>query len=727
MSVDFSMRRSTDPETVLSPDAVPTGTHMTYRVRNSSQKDVYITLLNLSADGSITVLYPPPGAQEKLVAGKAFEREFEVFIPPDRDEVTDIFKILATTNPINALVFQQAQVRSTESLPSLSPQDPLEQFLTASVQGRLRGARPVGLEGWATKQRSLRIHKVVVGELKFAVHFDSPRQIGSVRESLASSRNICPEGQTGTDCDRITPLSSDGSIFEVAPASSTRSTDAPLSIGRSFDDAYQIRDRTGALRAEPLLEVHIPTPDETVGINKRGISGKEHLEEAENDDQWHLKQINAEKAWKKVRDITGNKEGLEAAGVLIAHIDTGYLHHPETWNEIDGQRPILAEAGYDYFDEDGDALDPLLSSETLDSPGHGTASGSVIVSPPGCQLAGGDKCVNGTGRGAQLVPLRVHRSVVHFNMKRLAKAIFDVAENRLEVKPQMMSIAMGGPPSWALWKAVNKAEENGILIIAAAGNFVRTVVWPARFSSVIAVAATNVHCRPWIHSSRGLSVDISAPGESIWRATLDKNHEYINGMGMGTTFATGNTAGVAALWIARHQDNPLFSELQQQGLITKAFRRTLQETAWKPQTDSRQNPAGTHCTELSSWSPFYGSGIIDAAKIVEAALQAPTTRAAIEKRDIRELPLFSSLYPEKTDLTTIIDDYIRLFRLPDGSDLESAAYLEAEITYHYAMDESIMNAFDEIIAGRGDDMALERARQVLLQQDLSRRLRAALQ
>ena len=726
LSIGFTLRRTSDPATAQAPDAVPVGSHITYRVTNNSQQDVYITLLDLSSDGSISVLYPPPGAQEKLISGESFEREFEVFVPPDLDEVTDIFKVLATTKPINAQIFQQAQVRSAESYPPL-PQDPLEQFLTVAMQGHLRGSRPVGLEGWVTKHRSLRIHQVVAREQSFAVHFDAPRQVRSLRESLGVSRKLCLEGETGEDCDLIKPMSNDGLTFEVIPASAKRSIDELQSLGRSFDEAYQIRDRTGALRAEPLLEVRMSNPDEAVGIDKRGFGGEGHLEEAKKDDKWHLKQIRIEKAWEKVREVTGNKKGQEAAGVLIAHIDTGYRHHPETWNEINGQRPIMVEAGYDYFDEDQDAFDPLLSSGILDNPGHGTASGSVIVSPPGCQLPGSDKCVNGTGRGARLVPLRVHRSVVHFNMKRLSRAILDVAENRINGKPQMMSIAMGGPPSWSLWQAVNTAEENGVLIIAAAGNYVRTVVWPSRFSSVISVAANNVHCEPWTHSGRGSSVDISAPGESVWRAALNENHEYINGMGKGTTFATGNTAGVAALWIARHQNNPIFSELKEQGLIIQTFRRILQETSWQPQSESSQNPLGTHCSEADSWSSSYGSGIIDAAAIMAADIQSPATRGVIEKRNIRELPLYSSLYPQETPWATIKGDYLRLFRLPVDGDLESAAFLEAEITYHYAMDESVMNAFDEIITGQVDDTEFERAREVLRQKDLSRRLRDALQ
>ena len=194
-------------------------------------------------------------------------------------------------------------------------------------------------------------------------------------------------------------------------------------------------------------------------------------------------------------------EGAEANGIIIAHPDTGYRHHPETWNEVGGKHPIDVAKGHNYYEGGNDTYDPLLSDHPLDNPGHGTASGSVIISPPGCQLANAPACVNGIALGAQLIPLRVHRTVAQFNTSNLSQAIQDVADGKIAGKPRLISIVMGGPPTLTMWKAVKAAEKNGILIVAAAGNNVRTVVWPARFRSAIAVAAGNVRCQPWKGSS----------------------------------------------------------------------------------------------------------------------------------------------------------------------------------------------------------------------------------
>ena len=96
-----------------------------------------------------------------------------------------------------------------------------------------------------------------------------------------------------------------------------------------------------------------------------------------------------------------------------------------------------------------------------------------------------------------------------------------------------------------------------------------------------AVAAVNVGCRPWAHSSLGPAVDFSAPGESVWRAAIDDtSHAFITGMGSGTTYATSTTAGVAALWVAYHAGETDFENLRQQGLLTSTFGQLVRKSSW---------------------------------------------------------------------------------------------------------------------------------------------------
>jgi thermitase len=491
----------------------------------------------------------------------------------------------------------------------------------------------------------------------------------------------------------------------------------PQSVGDAFDEAYQIREQRGAKRAEPLFRMQIPLPRAEIS----SLGDETHDPRAAADPLWSLKQVRAATAWEAVRTATGRPAGEEASGIFIAHPDTGYLPHAEITT------PIAPDLGYDYVDEDDDPTDELLDEDTLDNPTHGTGSGSAIVSPEGCQVANLSTCPTGPALGARLVPLRVGRSVVIMDTDRLSRAILDASgDDRSHVKTEtgVMSISMGGLPSWKLWDAVKKAEARGYLIVAAAGNHVRTVVWPARFPSVVAVAATNVGCLPWSGSSAGPAVDVSAPGESVWRASLDDGGADTTGMSKGTTYATATVAGIAALWLARHAGEPDFERLRAEGRTSQVFHALLAQTAWKPGSTG----APVRCDPGVSWdSSRYGAGIADAAALLAAPLPEFAPPSMLVRQSVDELPLWSSLYPEETSPAQPIEDYRRLFGLEEEDDLEEVAIFEAEVLHHYATSEGVRSAIDAIVMdGDRSDAAFARIRAALLRRDLSTRLRNAL-
>lgn len=103
---------------------------------------------------------------------------------------------------------------------------------------------------------------------------------------------------------------------------------------------------------------------------------------------------------------------------------------------------------------------------------------------------------------------------------------------------------MGGLWSWRLHEAVRFAQKRGVIVLAAAGNCVRFVFWPAAYSEVIAVAACNVLKQPWHGSSRGGAVDVTAPGELVWHADASNLQTR---QSSGTSFAVATTAGLARL------------------------------------------------------------------------------------------------------------------------------------------------------------------------------------
>ena len=104
----------------------------------------------------------------------------------------------------------------------------------------------------------------------------------------------------------------------------------------------------------------------------------------------------------------------------------------------------------------------------------------------------------------------------------------------------------------AVWDAFDSAEAAGVLHVAAAGNSGNAggggdnVIYPARFESVIAVAATDENDSRASFSSTGPAVELSAPGVSIYSTIPGGGY----GAGDGTSFASPHAAGAAALVIS---------------------------------------------------------------------------------------------------------------------------------------------------------------------------------
>lgn len=742
VSVDLQIRRGGAAANTPSPESITAGAMLDVSVTNTSGTDLHMIVLDLASDGSICVLYPSSGAcrpadvPDAVPSGETLKLPtIQSSVPDDREYSVDIVKVIATTQQISPTLFALPPTARSAAPASSADEDPLARYLRQSAQGLTRNLQTVAVDGWTTSQRTLRVVRPTVERVAFALHFDSAEAARAMPQAMSRSRSLC--GPTPTaDCYETALFPGDDTIVEVRTPATRSGQRALQSVGAAFDEAYEYREETRAVRAEPLLVQDMPraqTAPTTPGA--RGGDGDDPR--AEQDPMWSLKHIRAEAAWSSVRAATGQPEGLEAKGIVVAHPDTGYRRHPEIWAEDPDTRPAWPEMGYDYYAEDDDPTDDLLDVRLLDHPAHGTGSGSAIVSPTGCELAGKTKCASGPARGARLVPLRVHRSVVHFNTKRMTQVILDASgpdRSRVKTKTDVMSISMGGVPSYGLWKAVRKAEERGYLIIAASGNYVRTVVWPARFDSVIAVAATDVGCRPWPHTSRGKKVDFSAPGESVWRAEIiddvgdGQDIDWDTGMGTGTTYATATTAGIAALWLAQHaKESPgELAQLKANGRLTETFRSLVEQTVWVPGTDNV--PDGVSCDPGRWKSRKLGAGIIDAAALIEKPLSVPRAGAPrAVARTIRELPLWASLYPPGTPDARMEADYRALFAHGSDEDLEEIAYLEGEVTYHYAVDERVTDALDALVESEDPTTAIfSNARSALRNLDISSRLRDAL-
>lgn len=232
------------------------------------------------------------------------------------------------------------------------------------------------------------------------------------------------------------------------------------------------------------------------------------------DQQWALAKIEATGAWKIA---TGS-------GITIAVIDSGVdLDHPELAARV--------LEGYDFVSDDTEADDDY---------GHGTLVAGVAAA-----AANNDLGIAGLAWNAQILPVKVLDSRGSGVSSDLTCALYWVADNGARVV-NISIISFG--PSLGMQRAINHAANEGVLIFAAAGNLFEDgnpVTYPAAHDNVIAVAATDKEDGHAWFSSAGSSVDIAAPGVSIYSLFPPSHEEYRSVY--GTSLAAPHGSGLAAL------------------------------------------------------------------------------------------------------------------------------------------------------------------------------------
>ncbi|NTU83578.1 MAG: S8 family serine peptidase [Chloroflexales bacterium] len=419
------------------------------------------------------------------------------------------------------------------------------------------------------------------------------------RSQLRAARQIVRE-RLGPGW-RVTLYGDTPGSFEV------RRRRSPLDAGQAWQATYELRSGPEVLYAEPVFAVSLMNRDDWGGPGGQRERATGQAEAAVGslcfestplaasaDPEWSLNAASVPQAWQRFFPPDGPPPGT---GIIIGHPDTGYRLHPEIRDNLQ------VALGYDFVSDDPNALDELAEGPLL-FPGHGTGTASVIVSPRHSPNAGEQRYVSGVAPGAQVMPLRVTRSVVLLmSTFALAHAIEYAADRGAHV----ISISLGGIFNGRLHDAIGYAQRRGVIVLAAAGNCVRFVTWPAAYSEVIAVAASNALNQTWRGSSRGGAVDVTAPGESVWCAHVTPPGAPA-ARSSGTSFAVATTAGLAALWLAHHGRDGLVQRFGA-ARLPLVFQQILCDT----------------CVAIDdpSWTPGdFGTGLVDA----EALLAAPLPR-----------------------------------------------------------------------------------------------------
>ncbi|MCL7475717.1 MAG: S8 family peptidase [ANME-2 cluster archaeon] len=212
--------------------------------------------------------------------------------------------------------------------------------------------------------------------------------------------------------------------------------------------------------------------------------------------------------------------GITGMGVNVAIIDTG----------IDYNHPDLASnymGGYDYVN---------LDTDPFDDAGHGThVAGTVAAINNNFGVIGVSPEVN-------IYALKVLDASGSGSYSNIISAIDWARTHNIDVASMSLG---GGFNSRLLSRACDNAYKSGVLLVAAAGNEAGTVSYPAAYSSVIAVSATDQNNNIAWFSNFGTQVELAAPGVNINSTTM--NGGYSGDTWSGTSMATPHVTGVAAL------------------------------------------------------------------------------------------------------------------------------------------------------------------------------------
>lgn len=433
--------------------------------------------------------------------------------------------------------------------------------------------------------------------------------------------------------------------YDVTPPAATT-----LAVDVAWNLSYALADLPDVAHAEPtfrVLQDAEPAPalePAQIAAQPRGLAAPQFENCADDaapatvdpdDIDWAPRLVDLPCAWQLAPPppAPGFAPGkMRGAGVRAGHPDSGYIHHPDMFDEPPGQpMRVLTALERDYVDKD-------RSAEDRDG-GHGLNTGGVLMSS--------DKTgfVVGAAPAAEIVPLRVTRSRLGGNIP--APILFDSGVRNLRdairyaadvAGCHVISISLGWFGSWSLHQAVREAEAKNVIICAASGNYVPLVVWPAAYDEVIAIAGCNAARRPWSGASTGPQVDISGPAERVWVAGFSAAGLPSAGQSNGTSFATAMTAGIAALWLAYHGRDYLLDRYAGRFTLTDVFRHVLRTT----------------CDPFApgSASNGYGAGIVNARRVLTtplptvAQLQAARPRAAAGLAAPTPVDTIAAVFPE---------------------------------------------------------------------------------
>jgi subtilisin family serine protease len=229
----------------------------------------------------------------------------------------------------------------------------------------------------------------------------------------------------------------------------------------------------------------------------------------------------------------------------------------------------------------------VLDGPGYEAFGHGTMTAGIIhlVAPQ-----------------AQIMPLKAFKADGSGYDSDILRAIYYAVNHGAKVINMSFNYTTY---SQELANAVNYANANGVICVAAAGNSgVQATVYPAALKGVIDVASTSNNDTPSSFSNYGAPpVWLSAPGEGVMTTYPFGTYAA----GWGTSFSTPMVSGTAALMLSQYKSNPPVAK----GLLGLIL-QLLTASTTEPQAAS----ALAHTQQIPD--PQMGKGRLDTYQAMQA-------------------------------------------------------------------------------------------------------------
>jgi hypothetical protein len=361
---------------------------------------------------------------------------------------------------------------------------------------------------------------VVLGVASFAAA-TSPPAVADTGSTTGTAASHASANATVQVIVKVGPSAVNAESATMARAGATFAT--PIAPDIYLVDAHA-PNATAAVQAftnQPGVEYAEPNQlyraEATVSPNDPCLPG------CAEGNQWYLTADHAQVAWTVTRG---------SPNVIVAVLDTRVSSHPDLTGKVLN--------GPDYSNPN----DFCGSIEDVD---HGTHVAGIIGAATNNGVG-----IAGLGWNTRVLSVGVLNATGCGTTASIVQGLTYATAKRVRV----INMSLGGPASNAIADAVRSAQQQGALIVAAAGNDGFTLpVYPAAYPGVLSVAASMPNNHLASFSNRGSWVDIAAPGTSILSTTTEGGIPSYDELD-GTSFSTPQVAATAALLIAK---NPCMS------------------------------------------------------------------------------------------------------------------------------------------------------------------------